>query len=528
MTKIARRSHEAAALPLVPSISALVLSLALLAMAFFPASGLAAEEGEAPVLNFTPAPLDFGKVTLGTETGTVNLDVYNAGNVAGVVAGIAAEGGDSEDFKVNGSSCGQIDPGQSCTVWLRFVPGASGTRASNLVVQLKESPAQSTPLAGTGVAAQLSFTPGSYDFGIQRVNRGEGSTSFQLTNSGEAMSQLNSIGIGGKDSNNFWTNGGDCWGGRQLQPGESCNVQIGFNPWDTVSYEAEVQAYVNGATFTAALAGSGGRAEVEPSSFPVEFGLVTVGAAGPVETIVFSNHGNMPGNYFIGIVAGGDAGSFRLLDENCSLAPLAPAGTCVAHVRFTPQGEGQKLARLALFGDDEGGTMALLSGEGVAPAVTLAPSAYDFGTQEAGSRSAGHAFAVRNEGAAPLDLGGVAIVGADLDQFVLAGDECSGETLAPGAECLLRVRFAPDGEGAKTARLRVGSSSGAFVAGLAGLGSSPGTDAAAASAQAFQSQAGTPPATPRKRFRPKFRRGKTVGASASRVHRHARGAAARG
>jgi hypothetical protein len=178
--------------------------------------------------------------------------------------------------------------------------------------------------------------------------------------------------------------------------------------------------------------------------------------------------------------------------------------------------------------------MVVLQGEGVAAAVTLVPAAFDFGPVDAGARSPSHAFAVLNEGAAPLDLGAASIVGADLDQFTLAGDECTGETLAPGAACLLRVRFAPDSDGAKAARLRVASDAGAFVAHLAGSGSNSGSGPGSSSgpgdagpaAEAWQSQ-GTP-APARKRGHRRFRRGATVSASSFRVHRRARGAAVRG
>ncbi|HEV7614616.1 MAG TPA: choice-of-anchor D domain-containing protein [Solirubrobacterales bacterium] len=472
MTKLRQRGQSYAASLLVPSIVLLALALALLAVALFPASGLAAEEGGeppvAPELSFPQAPLDLGKVTVGTESTMVNVNIHNAGATVATIEKVTVEGPDAGDYKLSGSNCGWLEPGQDCSASIAFAPGSLGAKEASLIVQPQEFPTQSTPLAGTGVAPQLAFTPGSYDFGIQRVNRSESSTNFQLANVGEAGTQIGSIGIGGKNSNNFWTNGGDCWNGRWLAPGESCSVQIGFNPWDTVAYEAQLQAQANGSTFGASLAGTGGQARVEPGSNPTLFGAVTVGTAGPVQTVLFTNHGNLPGNFFIGIVAGGDAGSFRLLDESCSGAPVAPAGTCVAHVRFAPQDAGPKLARLALFGDDEGGTMAMLSGLGVAPAVTLTPGAYDFDPVAAGARGGAHAFAVRNEGSTALDLSAVAIVGADLDQFAVAGEECSGATLAPGAECLVRVRFAPDSAGAKSARLRIVGPAGAFAAELSG------------------------------------------------------------
>jgi len=478
MTKLAARGHEAAASFLVLSLVPLALALTLFAAAVFPAFSSADESGPTPPeLTFSPAPLDFGKVTVGTETAMTTVTVHNAGTLGTAIDKVTIEGPEAGEFKLNGG-CGWIEAGQDCYVSVAFKPGSSGGKEAALAIWPKETPAQTTPILGAGVAPQLAFAPGSYDFGIQRVNRGEGSTYVQLTNVGEAMTQIGSFGFAGKDPNNFWTNGGDCWNGRQLQPGESCGVQIVFNPWDMVAYEAELQAYANGGTFGATLTGFGGRPQVEPGANPTELGAVTVGAVGPVETILFTNHGNLPGNFFIGIVAGGDAGSFKLLDESCSLAPLAPAAACTAHVRFTPQGPGPKQARLALFGDDDGGTMALLGGEGVAAVATLAPGSFDFGVLAAGTRSAGRAFAVRNDGSAPLDLGAVGIVGADLDQFALAGDECSGETLVPGAECLVRIRFAPDSAGAKVAKLRVFSAGGAFVATLSGSGEGavPGAD----------------------------------------------------
>ncbi len=231
------------------------------------------------------------------------------------------------------------------------------------------------PEGGEGPPPQLSFTPGSYDFGIQLVNRGEGSTDFQLTNVGTAETQLGGVGIGGKNPSNFWTNGGDCSPGRWLQPGESCNVGVGFNPWELAPYEAELQAYVAGATFTATLSGQGGRAIVEATETPAEFGAVAVGAPGVVYEIEFVNHGNAPGSFFIAVIASGSVGSFQLLDENCTGVPLLPEESCTAEVRFEPQGIGPKLARLALFGDDDGGAMVELSGEGLAAEPPLAGAA---------------------------------------------------------------------------------------------------------------------------------------------------------
>jgi hypothetical protein len=354
----------------MPKRTPSALLVALLLLAALPASGLAADEA---LLNFSPSPLEFAKTTAGTESQAQTVDVHNVSGASVAVDQVVVEGADSGDFKLSGGNCGWLDPDQHCSLSVSFMPGSVGSKTATLVVKPKEAPEQTAALFGEAVPVQLAFMPGNHDFGIQRVNRGEGSASLQLSNLGEAAAQLGSVGIGGADPGNFWTNGGDCWSGRWLQPGESCNVQVGFNPWETVAYEAELQASAHGMTFAAPLAGFGGRAQVEPASNPVDLGSVAAGSVGPVETIVLTNNGNLPGNFFIAVVAGGSVGSFQLIDESCSVAPVEPGDSCAVQVRFAPQASGPKTARLALFGDDDP-TMVMLTGEGLPALEAAAPA----------------------------------------------------------------------------------------------------------------------------------------------------------
>jgi len=457
----------------MPKLAPLACAAALLVAAAFPALGHAEEgggpPGEPPQLSFPQEPLDLGKTTVGTESTTVVVTVHNSGSAGVSIEKVTLEGGDSGDFKFNGSDCGWLEPGQDCSANVTFAPGSLGTKQTYLAVMPKEFPVVTTSISALAVPAQIAFNPGSYDFGIQRTNEST-STQFQLTNTGEAFIQVGSIGIGGPNSGNFWTENSECWNGRRLDPGESCNLRVYFNAWNPVGYEAELQAYANGASTAAPLTGTGGQARLEPEANPISLGDASVGGAGDVRTINLANNGNIPGGYFIGVIAGGDAGSFELLDESCTGRMLAPGDTCVAHVRLTPLSAGAKVARLAFFGDGEGGTMVQIEGNGVAAAVTLVPGAFDFGGLVVGERAAAHAFTVRNDGAQPLGLGSVALVGVDLDQFALAGDECSQTVLAAGGECTVRVRFAPSEEGAKTAKLRVGSGAGPLIAALSGSG----------------------------------------------------------
>jgi hypothetical protein len=470
-------------------VGATVLSLLAIALAalVLPASSLAAPppEGSDPVLTLTPQPAVVPTTTVGNQSPTSEFVLHNESAEAASIDKVTLVGEDAGEFSFGGSTCsgGTLPPGAQCSAGIALKPSSAGTKKTTLEVSFNGGrPAQGFEVSGISAPAHLSFRPSSYDFGLVLAHSEAARTTFQIENDGAATTQINSLGFSG-DSNGFWFGNSDCYG-RWLDPGQTCSLEVDFGPSEGRPYATQVQANSAGENFTADLSGEGAQPIVTASPNPADFGATTVGSSSAIQTIVISNSGNGPASFFIGIVAGGDAGSFKLLDENCSAAPLMPAGSCTAHLRFAPLSAGPKLARLAFFGDSEGGAMVALQGEGLAPAVTLMPAAYDFGSQAAGSKSAGHAFAVRNEGSAPLDLSNVSIVGADLDQFALAGDECTGTTLAPGAECLVRVRFAPDSAGAKTAKLRVGSDSGAFVATLAGIGSGADTGAAAVASSA--------------------------------------------
>jgi hypothetical protein len=508
-------------------------ALSLLALAFaalvLSASSLAAPlpEGSDPALTISPSPAVLPTTTVGNQSQTIEFELRNDSGEEAAVEKTILDDEDAGEFSFGGSNCGTLQPGEHCSAWIGFKPSGTGVKKTALRVTFAGGrPEQSFEVSGTSAPPHFSFQPGSYDFGLQPIHSESQRTTFTIENDGAAAAQIGSLNFNG-NSNGFWIDSNsDCWG-RWMAPGETCSLQVYFGPNDPGLYAAQIQLQSNGENFYAGVTGEGGRPIVEAFPNPADFGTATVGSTSQTQAIVVHNSGNVPTAFFIGIVAGGDAGSFQLLDESCSGAPLMPSGSCVAHVRFRPQSVGPKVARLAFFGDSEGGAMVTLSGEGVAAAVTLAPSGYDFGSTAAGTKSAPQSFAVRNEGNGSLDLASATIVGADLDQFSLSGDDCSGSTLEPGDECVVRIRFTPDSTGAKTARLRVSGDAGTFTAALAGTASpasdTSGPPAAAASSAAATLGQPTPPRRGRHRGRRPFSRGATVTSARARARSSRRG-----
>jgi len=221
---------------------------------------------------------------------------------------------------------------------------------------------------------QLAFEPGSYDFGLQQANRENSQAMFQLRNNGEGTTQVYSVDIVGSGSGAYWIGMNDC-GGRYLNPSESCSVQVNFNPYDAVPFEAQLRASSEeGTNFYADLSGEGGRAIIGAASEPTNFGSAAVGSVGVTKTIEVTNSGNYPGGAFIAVIAGGAIGSFQLLDESCTGVMLAPGSSCNLVVRFQPLSTGVKTARLGLFGDSDGGAQITLTGVGTDPEPVVGSS----------------------------------------------------------------------------------------------------------------------------------------------------------
>lgn len=113
---------------------------------------------------------------------------------------------------------------------------------------------------------------------------------------------------------------------------------------------------------------------------------------------------------------------------------------------------------------------------GPLPDSTVDPASVDFGTVTVGSSSSPETVTVSNDGIASLVIGTITMKGANAGQFSKQNDNCSGQTLAPGASATLEVVFTPTSEGAKPAALSIPSNDpdeNPFNVPLSGTGTAP-------------------------------------------------------
>jgi hypothetical protein len=106
-------------------------------------------------------------------------------------------------------------------------------------------------------------------------------------------------------------------------------------------------------------------------------------------------------------------------------------------------------------------------------ATTLGPDTLDFGVQAQGTLSPAQTVTLRTTTEA-VHVRRLVASGADADDFVVVGDDCAGEDLAPGETCTARVRFAPSVSGARSAMLVARSDSASTLdVTLSGTGAAP-------------------------------------------------------
>jgi len=82
---------------------------------------------------------------------------------------------------------------------------------------------------------------------------------------------------------------------------------------------------------------------------------------------------------------------------------------------------------------------------------------YGFGGVIVGGGSEAKIVVVSSAGTADLVIGTLTFTGAGKDDFIFDGDNCSGESLAPGQDCTVRVAFKPLSGGLRNAVLSIPS-----------------------------------------------------------------------
>ncbi|MFN8150219.1 MAG: choice-of-anchor D domain-containing protein [Solirubrobacterales bacterium] len=364
-------------------------------------------------------------------------------------------GGDS--FRLGNVLLPRLAPGKSASRSLTHaIPDAAGAGSYDVEVcvrstQLPRCASGEQPILIEPTTLQASVTAES--FADTLVGATSAAKAVTFTNAGDVPASSVQLATAGANAGDFEIAGNACGG--QLRAGASCTAQVDFAPSAAGARAGRLVASGGGSEAGVELSGKG----LEPAALSIspadhDFGTV---ATNDSEQAAFAvtNDGDVPSGTLAAPSLGGtDPGQFSVASDTCSGSALAPGATCTVEVDFEPSATGAKSATVTVSGTPGGNAKADLSGTGANPATLLVtPSTRDFGNVTVGANSSVRSFTVDNTGGVTSHPITVSITGTNADQFAATGtDTCSGQTLAPGAQCTISARFSPTSSGYKEAK----------------------------------------------------------------------------
>jgi hypothetical protein len=198
--------------------------------------------GTAPRASIDPSRLSFGEAPVAVHSPPRTLRVVNSGSGPMSVQGVAVEGADARAFEPPASRCpgATLEPGDSCSIELRFRPTRDGPHRAELVVRHSAGDGvHRLAVNGIGVSAKLTVEPGRLDLGRVRVTA-EARQQLTLSNRGRAPVEILGIELRGAYAGEFDLSADRC-SGAAIPPSGSCTVSVRFAPRDVGTRNAVVE-----------------------------------------------------------------------------------------------------------------------------------------------------------------------------------------------------------------------------------------------------------------------------------------------
>ena len=397
-----------------------------------------------PAITVSPAALAFASpvVVSGVSGSAQSVTVRNTGATAQSVS-VAITG----DFAVQNGCPAVLAAGASCTLLVSFTPAQPGQRSGLLAITAGTGFAPDyVTLAGT---ASPILPPNNGVLDLGRTLAGEPVVAYYklqqslpvvtfTSNSAAfrvALVEDDGTGHGSVAASAFapsvTASCGNCYLAVQFLA-RTAGVQVATLSATTVAA---------GVAYTVQLQGTAVSATgLVLSPVTQDFGVVPVHSASGTRLFRLADLLGTGAAVTVNSVAA--SGDFSVA-ANDSGGPgcagmVAATASCFVQLRFAPTAVGDRTGALTIA-TSAGTVTAMLSGFGLAdPGVALNPVELSFRAAP-GGQSTAQSVTVTNTGAAPVTVGAVSTT----DASFTAASGCG--VLAPGAACMVEVRFAPGG-----------------------------------------------------------------------------------
>jgi hypothetical protein len=181
-----------------------------------------------------------------------------------------------------------------------------------------------------------------------------------------------------------------------------------------------------------------GSVSFSPSTAPITFPVQLVDTTSAKQTIDLTNNGSAA----LSISSMKLSGQFKM-STTCG-ASVAAGADCSITAAFHPKAPGNFTGLITIV-DTASSKPQFVELTGSATAARLSPTSLNFGSQKVGTAGTPQVVTATNEGSAAITFASVGVAG---QKNFSESDDCSGQTIQPGASCTASVTFQPTKTGA--------------------------------------------------------------------------------
>ena len=398
---------------------------------------LTAASSAMPAMTLNPTSLTFPAQAVATASAAQPITVTNTGNAPLTITQAVTTG----DFNESDTCVGPaIAVGATCTVQVKFLPTATGTRTGVLTVYGNVSGGQATAaLSGTGTAAAtIILAPITVSYSATNVGATSAVQNITISNTGGVTVMLQTPAV----TASFAITANTC--GPSLASSVGCTVSVAFQPTASGTQTGSFSITDSVGTQTASLTGVGVLPATDAlAPLSLSFAAQQLNTASATQQVTLINSGDSALLLIAAQIASGD---FTVVNS-CGNS-LSGHSSCSLPVAYVPKSVGPQSGVLTVTDQYRSQTVTL-SGTGAAPpGVSLSPlSTVAFAPTGVGLIAAAQTVTLTNNGGLPLSIQNIAVTG---DFAIVLGSNTCGPSLAVGAQCMVQVVFAPNAAAIRT------------------------------------------------------------------------------
>ena len=406
-----------------------------------------------PALGTSAGNLSFGLTAVGSTSSPESLTLSAYGPVT--ISNIST----STNFSEADDCPSSMTNGTVCTMYVYFVPTASGNLNGNVTVNTNGFFSQTNTVNLSGLGSSMSLTGAPLSFGNQLVKTTSASKTVTVTNTGTATITMGAITL--TDTTDYTLATNTCpASGKTLAGGASCTISVTFGPKSTGSKRGSVVINDSDPSTPQLIGLSGtGTSNVSLSLTSVTFAATAVGATSAATKITLTNNTGV--SVTMSTPAITVTGPFLSPSSTTCTNGLVVAskGTCVINVEFKPTAVGFALGTLSVNDSDVTSPQSVaLQGNGTG--IKFSSGTINFGTVTRGT-TVSSTVTITNVGTTNVFFTGAEFSGTQSADFsdnyndAAPCNNTAANPLKPGGTCQVTVSFDPGFVGKENASYKV-------------------------------------------------------------------------